>query len=217
MQKPMIAVCRNNHLYNAAYYSECPICQKKKEQNSRLFSQSGTEISRSIRRDRNVPEPEDTDLDKTVNLFDDDIIRQVREKRTDIRTQNVSVSRRDNRSSSSRRVGSRPRCLAGWLVCLKGKDYGMSFQLLEGQNFISLDDNGYVKITKEPQNRIDCFASITGTMDNRFLIAPFRNSMVLVNGKKGFANQELLEHQVLQYRTCEMMFIPFMGVHYNWS
>ena len=213
-----LVTCRNNHVYDAAQNPDCPICRNKAEQ-QRKYDGQNTQRAPSSLRPHNVVTRRDggaVDLDKTMNLFDDGLIRQIYGRRPETSRKDVSTSQRGSQSVSGRSASNHRR-LTGWLVCLNGKDYGMSLQLLEGQNFISFDENGYLRITREPEARLYCFACISVTPDNRFYLAPFRNSTILADGRRVSASQEVREHQILKYRNCEVMFIPFTGVHYNWS
>ena len=221
MSKPKIAVCRNNHVYNAALYTECPICLKKRTFGGASAAVTGR-IPGSYAYDHGGGDPED----RTVNLFDSTVDNRnvhvsesSRRGPASVSTGSHSLSGPSVRSYSSSSSSRKPRqrCLAGWLVFLSGKDFGMSLQLMEGQNFISMDEKGYAKVTREPQKSLDCFACITVTSDNRFLAAPFRRSDIRINEKTVSVNQEIRERHILRYRDCEMMFIPFAGVHYNWT
>ena len=218
MPKPMIAVCRNNHVYDAAVYKECPFCRKK-------GPPGGYPVpAAAVTPEKHWSDSDDDPEDRTVNLFESTVdSRRIhssesgRRSRAHESTGTRSITGTSGWTNSSSSYGrTRQRHVAGWLVFLSGKDYGISLQIMEGQNFISLDEKGYARVTREPRKGLDCFASITVTSDNRFLTAPFRGAEIRINGKTVSSSQEMREHHILKYRDCEMMFIPFTGVHYKW-
>ena len=156
MSKPKIAVCRNNHVYNAALYTECPICLKKSTFGGSSAAVTGR-IPGSYAYDHGGGDPED----RTVNLFDSTVDNRnvhvsesSRRGPASVSTGSHSLSGPSVRSYSSSSSSRKPRqrCLAGWLVFLENLLI-LSFWAFIGNGIAVIFRNSALK-TKPKEDQI---------------------------------------------------------------
>lgn len=107
----------------------------------------------------------------------------------------------------------------GWLVCVKGKHYGRSFEIKTGQNCIGRDFSMDICLKKEDSVSRDKHA---------YIIFEPKKCMFLLRsgGGKGltYCNDELVldaavlkAYDKVQLGEAEFLFVPFCGEQFMWS
>lgn len=109
--------------------------------------------------------------------------------------------------------------ITGWLVCIKGKHYGKSFEIKTGQNCIGRDYSMDICLKKEDSVSRDKHA---------YIIFEPKKCMFLLKsgGGKGltYCNDELVldvtvlkAYDKVQLGDAEFLFVPFCGEQFIWS
>ncbi len=140
------------------------------------------------------------------------------------KTPMVNSSSMDERQNSMKTVslfadedGEEPT--TGWLVCVKGKHYGRSFEIKTGQNCIGRDFSMDICLKKEDSVSRDKHA---------YIIFEPKKCMFLLRsgGGKGltYCNDELVldaavlkAYDKVQLGEAEFLFVPFCGEQFMWS
>ncbi len=109
--------------------------------------------------------------------------------------------------------------VVGWLVCVKGINFGQSFNLVSGVNTIGRSPAMDVDLSGEESVSRNTHASIIYDPKNRQFIIKAGDSKRLT-----YVNNELvIEHKILssynkiQLGDCELMFVPFCGDSFTWD
>lgn len=106
------------------------------------------------------------------------------------------------------------RRVIGWLVCIAGDaEYGRSFELTEGENFIALQPNGslFCGQQSKPENRMEAVIyrdSATGF----FQIQAQGNEAPTMNGIPLSGNCPMQPYSRLTFDALSVVFFPAVGV-----
>ena len=111
------------------------------------------------------------------------------------------------------------RYVAGWLVCIDGKQRGESFEVLEGDNAIGrgkdmdvdLRDDLYVSRKKQ------IILSYRQTEHAFFLRPGEARELAYVNDKPVLREMEMLDGDVLVIGTTKLLFKALCGVDFHWD
>lgn len=111
------------------------------------------------------------------------------------------------------------RYVAGWLVCIDGKQRGESFEVLEGDNAIGrgkdmdvdLRDDLYVSRKKQ------IILSYRQTEHVFFLRPGEARELAYVNDKPVLREMEMLDGDVLVIGTTKLLFKALCGVDFHWD
>ena len=109
--------------------------------------------------------------------------------------------------------------VVGWLVCIRGKDFGSGFSLKLGKNHIG----------RSPDMEICLQADESVAMNNHAVIyyVPKQRRFAVeagVSGKRLFLNRNALmrpvwikQHDILTLGNVSLMFFPCCGEHFSWE
>lgn len=109
--------------------------------------------------------------------------------------------------------------VVGWLVCIRGKDFGKSFNLKSGRNFIGRDASMDVSIPGDKSISRQCHAVILYDPKSKmFLVQPGTSrELFYLNDKVVLGVKEIAPYQVLTIGDTDLMFVPFCCEQFNWE
>ena len=123
----------------------------------------------------------------------------------------------DDASEESSNSVSEP--VVGWIVCVRGKHLGESFNVFAGRNSIGRGNNNLIVISKDPQISREKHAFITYEPKKRVFYIASGDSSGLT-----YLNEEMVDSSVqLNYLdTIEMgksqfVFVPLCGEKFSWD
>ncbi len=109
--------------------------------------------------------------------------------------------------------------VVGWLVCVKGVNFGQSFNLAAGKNTIGRSAMMDVDLTGED--------SVSRNTHAIIIYEPKKRQFILKAGDSSgltYLNDELvLDHEIIkaydkvQLGECEMIFVPFCNENFTWD
>lgn len=108
--------------------------------------------------------------------------------------------------------------VTGWLVCVKGNNYGKAFEIKSGQNSIGRDKSMGICIMEEDITR----------EKHAFVIFDPKNRAFFLRGGEGYGltycNEELVTSMIrlkaydeIQLSSAKFLFIPFCGEQFMWE
>ena len=114
-------------------------------------------------------------------------------------------------------IGKEP--VVGFLVCVRGKYYGESFELKTGRNFIGRAANMDVVLSMDPKVSRERHAIIVYEPRARVFVAQAGDShgMLYVNDQVVLTNEPLKAYDKLSVGDTELMFVPFCGPQFSWE
>lgn len=125
--------CENGHFYDSDSFAECPHCDSTTVQ-TMFEDMMGTGS---------------TDINSEVTLYEQIAgDRELGNQLTDLYVENVEENEKTIGLSFSQ-DGINP--VVGWLVCEEGPEYGRSYCLYAGRNFIGRSHNSDVVIYDDPE------------------------------------------------------------------
>lgn len=108
--------------------------------------------------------------------------------------------------------------VTGWLVCIKGENYGKAYEIKSGQSSIGRDSSMNICIKEEGITR----------EKHAFIIFEPKKRQFFLRGGDGsgltYCNEEMVTGMVtlniydkVQLGDAEFLFIPFCGEHFMWE
>lgn len=109
--------------------------------------------------------------------------------------------------------------VVGWLVCIGGKDFGRSFTLKSGRNFIGRASNMDVPLHGNDTISMEKHAVIVYEPKKREFYAKEGESRELyyVNDEVVLAPVQLSANDILMVGDASLMFVPFCGEAFSWD
>ena len=109
--------------------------------------------------------------------------------------------------------------VVGWLVCVKGKHFGESFNIAAGRNSIGRGENNKVVIYKDNAVSRDKHAWITYEPKKReFFIQPGESSgLSYLNGDNIMESKKITSYDRLEFGNGIYLFISLCGDQFSWE
>ena len=234
--------CANGHFYDEEKYSSCPHCAGGNA-NGNGYSDMTTESFVNPRTATIGSSFGDTDV--TISLPEYEVSRNIQatepvyiskeatEKVTEMDegvTQSFinwnAISVNDKKQADGgkitkddkRRETAKP--VVGWLVCISGSNYGCSFCLYSGRNFIGRDISNEVCLTGDAGvSRIKHAVIIYEPKQRKFYAQPGDTSHELfyLNDEVVLSNTLLNDRDVLSIGQNVLVFVPFCDERNGWE
>ena len=231
MVEPNIVFCSFNHIYDAALHAECPYCKKIKEDQAAL-SKSLDEDSENV--DVVIDEEyedstelldlqgdsKDSDEDESTELLiqetdeDESTELLIPESDEDEETELVNNSGLQKRISKTSNKSSKP--VLGWLVCNSGRQIGRSYEIVEGKNFIYIDED-HVNVLYDSSLMNGVIAELTAdVLENEFYISTKDSREMIINGQVS-RNSIIRNYDACEINSVKFVFVELMTEFVNWG
>lgn len=190
--------CVNGHLYNSDQYASCPYCSGNM---NRVEFDNG--IGKTV--GLNAPSVSDSEIGATVapsgykssKAEDSDVGKTVAVLQKSLKLEPV----------------------AGWLVCIEGKNKGKDFRLEARNNSIGRSEKMDICIKDDETISRENHARIAyDPKHNKFHLIPGENTNnTYVNDEPVYVPAELNAEDVIEIGESKFMFIPFCTERFNWQ
>lgn len=129
----------------------------------------------------------------------------------------VSAPHPVSASQAPRKSGLKP--VVGWLVCVQGNDFGSSFTMKHGKNFIGRSADMDIVLHGDESIAWENHAAVFYVpKQRRFAIEPGMNgSRVYLNREAVIRPVWMKQHDILTIGSCSLMFFPCCGEHFSWE
>ncbi len=213
--------CENGHLYDGSIYPVCPHCND----NEKLESYRGradAQLSDKIR--------EKAETAVTMPLRQpgaDAATIPLEQAKTDAVTMPLEQAKTDAVTMPLERAEAdavtmpliQPEPVTGWLVCVKGKDFGRSFSLKNGSNFIGSSWEMDVVLESGDGIANERHAEVFYDAQRRrftlkvwaYAEATYLNDAIVRDSKR------LRPYDILSVGNVNLMFIPCCGKKFGWE
>ena len=195
--------CPNGHYYDSEKYSSCPFCE---------------EMNGNAANEMTAPMP---------GLFDEDLSTTIPDSssmETPMETPSVTVGDDDFDKtigmavySGSGKTATTP--VVGWLVCKEGSEFGKSFELKAGRNFIGRSsDNDVVIKGDQAVSRKEHAVIVFDPKSSRFHVQPGSSSeLFYVNGEVVLQVVEINDRDTITLGETELLFVPLCDDRFSWE
>lgn len=238
--------CVNGHFYDEEKYSSCPHCAGAGSMDGWMDSygpggRSGLPNggSRSSENEethgiamRQRPVSSSNEDGKTVGLFQE-MNRAQQSANEDSPTMPWSSENNEEKTvgfpagnwggiTEGEKKESRPNRgahpVVGWLVCVEGSDYGKSFNLYGGKNFIGRDEEMDVCLARDVAVSRKKHAIVVYEPRERVFFAQPGESHELfyVNGSVVLTTTQLKDRDEIMLGRSKLIFVPFCDQRYGW-
>lgn len=184
--------CANGHFYDADKYQSCPHCQ--------TLNDDVKTVGRMAETPQDPVYPGNSSMPTTPQI-------PVFTPSDDAKTVGIFQGS----------MGTQP--VVGWLVCVKGKCMGQSYQLKEGKNFIGRGEDMDVVIRGDmavARKRHACL--IFEPRAGVFYAQPGESHELFYLNDNVVLNSEILKsHDVITLGETCLLFVPLCGPDFNWS
>lgn len=201
--------CENGHLYDGSIYPVCPHCND----NEKLESYRG-------RADAQLS-------DKIREKAETAVTMPLRQPGADAATIPLEQAKTDAVTMPLERAEAdavtmpliQPEPVTGWLVCVKGKDFGRSFSLKNGSNFIGSSWEMDVVLESGDGIANERHAEVFYDAQRRrftlkvwaYAEATYLNDAIVRDSKR------LRPYDILSVGNVNLMFIPCCGKKFGWE
>ena len=190
--------CAQGHFYDSDAYGSCPYCI-----NPMGYPQPGPYTA--MPGDKTLP-PSFGDPDKTLppSFGNPD--------------KTVSIFNR-NAGKSAGGAAETVQPVVGWLVCVKGADYGRDYRLVAGHNFIGRGREMNVNIAGDPGVSRSKHAILTyDPMQNAYFVQPGdSHELCYLNGSVVLEHAMLKPNDRLSLGNTTLLFIPCCSDGFRWD
>ena len=201
------------HYYNPEKFSSCPYCQQKSyldggsDITGGYIEQNGNDISGER---RTLP------LKMVRDRVSGTTAKTGEQKDDDGKTQGYFAWKADKKEPFMEKE-SDP--VVGWLVCVKGNNYGKSFDLHSGRNFIGRSSEMHICLKGDDSVSRARHAIITYEPRARKFFAQPGDSQQLfyVNDDVVLTSVELGNKDVISVGKSRLVFVPFCDQVYGWE
>lgn len=109
--------------------------------------------------------------------------------------------------------------VVGWLVCIKGNDYGADFSLKAGKNFIGRSRDMDVVLATDQSVSRERHGIIIYEPHSRMFIAQPGESRELfyLNDEVVLSNEKLKPYDVLTFGKTKLMLVPCCNEQFSWD
>lgn len=193
--------CEHGHFYDADKSPVCPHCQRLEDDRPT----QGKPISETIPVTPVdvVPNPQPKPAAKAEPFaVSDDAVT-------------VSIFQRKTEFGAAEAI----QPVVGWLVCIKGEEFGKSYTLRNGKNFIGRGADMDVVISGDPSISRSRHACLIYEPHARVFYAQPGDSHELfyLNDRVVLNNEVLKSHDVLLLGNTELLFVPLCGKEFGWD
>ena len=233
--------CVHGHCYDEEKYSSCPHCQGASGMDGWMDSYgapgrgagsrqaSENEETHGIAM-RQRPMNNSNEEGKTIGLFQemnkaqqsvDENSPTVPYSDNDGKTVGIVFGNWGEKQEEKKEInmnqGTRP--VVGWLVCIEGSDYGKSFNLYGGKNFIGRSAEMDICLANDiTVSRIKHATIIYEPRQRVFFAQPGEShELFYVNGSVVLVNTELKDRDVIAIGRSTFVFVPFCDQRYGWE
>lgn len=212
--------CQNGHFYNADKFMECPHCASI--QGNMDITVPYSDIGNGYDMTDSVTVPLSQPVQESVTMPLSSAASQENVSLKDAVSKVMTVSGNDADEEKTvsfyqKKTGTDP--VAGWLVCIEGNDFGSSFTIKTGRNFVGRSpdmdivlhgDNGVSRekhaiILYEPKRRE--FIAQAGESRELFYL----NDEVVLNPLR------MKQYDIVTIGNTRLMFFPCCGEHFSWD
>ena len=193
--------CPKGHYYDPEKYSSCPHCadgerNAANEMTATIPQQWSNDISVTVPATDDFSNKVEDDLDKTVGM---------------------AVWNGERHEGEGLEEAIMP--VVGWLVCKKGSEFGKSFTLKAGRNFIGRSDENDVVIKGDKGiSRKEHGIIVYDPKSRKFHVQPGSSSeLFYINGDVVLQVAELKNKDIITLSETELIFVAFCGDDFAWE
>ncbi|MCR5138436.1 MAG: FHA domain-containing protein [Oscillospiraceae bacterium] len=201
------ARCANGHIYDSEIYDHCPYCDRG---NSSIDFDSDFEKTLPVTGNTGgygygMPGPAESvrpEVIKKTTAPSDYVVKQ----ETVGHTTGVFTFK----------GGKEP--VVGWLVCVKGEDFGKDYRLLGKTNTIGRGASMDVQISGDTSITSDVHAKIDYDSEhNDFYLLPGNNkNTIYLNMEPVYSAKKLEAYARMRFGKTELLFVPFCCERFTW-
>lgn len=109
--------------------------------------------------------------------------------------------------------------VVGWIVCVKGKHLGESFNVFAGRNSIGRGINNMIVISKDPQISREKHAFITYEPKKRvfFISSGDSSGLTYINEEMVDASTQLNNYDIIEMGKSQFVFVSLCGEKFSWD
>ena len=180
---------------------EQPIVEKAKEQKQSYENEKSKELIEK-----------EQDHDKTGDKKVESLKEAINNISSNSQGKTVGYFNSGNRSADAEPV-------VGWLVCLKGKHFGESFNISSGRNSIGRNDTCKIVLFKDNSVSREKHAWLTYEPKKReFYIQPGESSgLSYLNGDTVMDAKKINANDILEFGDGQYLFVPLCGEDFTWE
>lgn len=212
--------CDRGHYYDGEIYRECPDCSGTGQGLKGLaadvsFGDYADEDSVTVALPRGQRTTEQGGMYGVRGRGQADIQNvQNREQADDLLT---AALNKKPAAAAGRKHGLKP--VTGWLVCIRGNDFGSSFTMKLGKNQIGRSTDMDIVLHGDDSIAMKNHAAVYYVPKHRrFAVEPG------ASGKRLYLNRDAVlrpvwikQHDILTIGNCCLMFFPCCGEHFSWE
>ena len=225
--------CENGHLYDGSIYPVCPHCndnEKLEFYRGRADAQLSDKIREKAETAVTMPLRQPGADAATIPLEQaktDAVTIPLEQAKTDAVTMPLEQAKTDAVTMPLERAEAdavtmpliQPEPVTGWLVCVKGKDFGRSFSLKNGSNFIGSSWEMDVVLESGDGIANERHAEVFYDAQRRrftlkvwaYAEATYLNDAIVRDSKR------LRPYDILSVGNVNLMFIPCCGKKFGWE
>lgn len=190
MSDVAIIKCKNNHYYDDKKYEKCPYCGgERRPDEGALAADTQSIIYRDINRKENNQLTQSYDIEVSENQ------------------KTISKFEKNLKNNPT----------AGWFVCIKGSQYGKSFEIKTGRNFVGRSLKSDIVISDDKSiSRENHFSVIFDSKSKIFYLIPGQGPVYL-KGDYLDNPKEIKENDEVTLGDTVLKFVPYCMKGREWE
>lgn len=191
-----IVQCSRSHYYDNEKFSACPHCAEQKSGHG--VSDDSATVALEAEQVENYAMAYLKQSAPTAHIR---VPTQNREEKT------ISIYEKNGVAG----------CIAGWLVSVRGEEYGKDFRLYAGFNRIGRARANDIVLTDAGVSREEHCSVVYEQKKNVFYILPKAGCLTYVEDELLEQTKELLGGQVITLGETQLLFVPFCVGERKWT
>lgn len=196
-----------------------------------------SELIQNVKEEQKTETTSENDKGRTIGIFDLNSQREYEERKTveeEVKKEEIPEKKETDSlsyqiSKSGRTVGkyissSSGEAIApvvGWIIGVKGADYGRSFNLKSGKNKIGRSKENDIALDEESVSRSCGAVIIFDSKSKEYSILPGESdSLCYVDGEALYERKRITGFNEIEFGDSEInkyIFCPFCGESFDWS
>lgn len=216
--------CPNGHFYDAEKFASCPFCE------SVIGGISGQGVTVPVNNNQGMQETVPTDeirgvaggvskepkIEENKSKDSGSLSEKFKDDKVDVKKKSNDMQKTVSFFSES--VGNQTPAV-GMLLCIEGENFGTTYLLKAGKNFVGRSNTMDVVISEDQSVSREKHAIILYEPKKRmFLAQPGESSeLYYVNGEVVLNVVELHEYDEISLGKTTLLFIPICGTQFSWD
>ena len=192
-----VVQCEKAHYYDNQEYQQCPHCAELREQGNKEQDSLTVAMVQESRQ---------------IESYAAEYLNKVSKKAAS----SASIDQDSDKTISIFEAQGISKCIAGWLVCVQGEEYGQFFPLYAGFNRIGRSHSNDIVLKDSKVSREEHCSVVYEEKKNLFYLFLKGGNLAYLGGQTVKQAQELTHGQIITVGEAKLEFVAYCTGEKKW-